>query len=152
MQIRRLPNHREPHRTRVVALWAAMLAICSLGAVSASGSLASGETPPNVLMILTDDQRYDELEAMPNVRTLIAGEGVTFERAYVSYPLCCPSRASLLTGLYAHNHDVRGNFAPQGGWTKFQESGEQQALPVRLQEAGYRTGLAGKYMNGYLKD
>lgn len=151
-QIRRLPSRREPHRTRVIALWAALLAICSLGAATASGSLAAGDPPPNVLMILTDDQRFDELEAMPNVQDLIAAEGVTFERAYVSYPLCCPSRASLLTGLYAHNHDVRGNFAPQGGWAKFQESGEQQALPVRLQEAGYRTGLAGKYMNGYLRD
>ncbi len=151
-QITPRPSRRATHRTRAIALWAALLAVCSLGAVSASGSLASGDTPPNVLMILTDDQRYDELEAMPNVRTLIAAEGVTFERAYVSYPLCCPSRASLLTGLYAHNHDVRGNFAPQGGWAKFQESGEQEALPVRLQEAGYRTGLAGKYMNGYLRD
>lgn len=151
-QIRRLPSRREPHRTRVIALWAALLVICSLGAATDSGSLAAGDPPPNVLMILTDDQRFDELEAMPNVQDLIAAEGVTFERAYVSYPLCCPSRASLLTGLYAHNHDVRGNFAPQGGWAKFQESGEQQALPVRLQAAGYRTGLAGKYMNGYLRD
>jgi N-acetylglucosamine-6-sulfatase len=148
----RRPGRPGPPRLRTVGLWAVLLAVCPLVAVSASRSLAAEDSPPNVLMILTDDQRYDELESMPSVRELIADEGVTFERAYVSYPLCCPSRASLLTGLYAHNHDVQGNSAPRGGWAKFQESGEQNALPVRLQDAGYRTGLAGKYMNGYLRD
>lgn len=118
----------------------------------ASGSLAAGSSSPNVLLIVTDDQRYDELASMPNVRNLIADQGVTFDRAYVTYPLCCPSRSSLLTGLYAHNHDVRGNGGPYGGWGRFKALHESTALPVRMKAAGYETGFSGKYMNGYLGD
>ena len=135
----------------LLALAVVLLCSTTLGWVSAAGSMASDSAPPNVLMIVTDDQRYDELSSMPNVRDLIAGEGVSFSRAYVTYPLCCPSRASLLTGLYAHNHEVRGNIAPLGGWGRFASLHEGSALPVELDQAGYETGFAGKYMNGYMK-
>ena len=56
---------------------------------------------------------------MPNTLDLIAKRGMTFNRYYVSYPLCCPSRVSLLTGRYAHNHGVKGNVQPNGGYTGF---------------------------------
>lgn len=118
--------------------------------VTTTRTLANGSPRPNVVLIVTDDQRYDELSSMPNVRRLISDEGVSFDRAYVSYPLCCPSRSSLLTGLYSHNHGVLGNRRPNGGWFKFRQSLEQDALPVWMKAAGYQTGFFGKYMNGYL--
>ena len=87
---------------------------------------------------------------MPNTLNLIAANGVTFNRYYVSYPLCCPSRVSLLTGRYAHNHNVRGNVPPNGGYTGF---ATRQAfthnLATWLQGAGYRTIHVGKFLNGY---
>lgn len=137
-------------RPTLAALSASLLAVVSISALLTSGSFAADPPTPNVLMIVTDDQRYDELASMPNVRNLIAGQGVTFRRTYVTYPLCCPSRSSLLTGLYAHNHDVRGNSPPYGGWERFQDLHESNALPFEMQEAGYETGFSGKYMNGYL--
>src|SRR5262245_41635195 len=83
-------------------------------------------------------------------RELVADQGVTFNSAYVSYPLCCPSRASILTGLYMHNHGVRGNGGTYGGWHRFRDGvGEASSVAVRLHNAGYYTALIGKYMNGY---
>ena len=113
-------------------------------------------------MIQTDDQTLDELyatftsaggapiRAMPNTLDLIAGKGVTFNRYYVSYPLCCPSRVSLLTGRYAHNHNVRGNVPPNGGYTGFTiRQAYTHNLATWLQGAGYRTIHIGKFLNGY---
>jgi len=101
---------------------------------------------PNVVVIMTDDQTYADLEAMPRTRALIGGAGATFERSYVSYPLCCPSRATYLTGRYAHNHGVRTTTPPQGG---VEALDARHTLPVWLQAAGYDTSHVGKYLNGY---
>src|SRR5690349_8476036 len=80
----------------------------------------------------------------------IAGRGITFNRYYVSYPLCCPSRVSLLTGRYAHNHNVRGNVQPNGGYSGFKSRGAfTHNLATWLQGAGYRTIHIGKFLNGY---
>ena len=74
---------------------------------------------------------------MPNTLSLIAGRGITFNRYYVPYPLCCPSRVSLLTGRYAHNHNVRGNVQPNGGYTGFNARGAySHNLATWLQGAG----------------
>ncbi|MEW6368383.1 MAG: sulfatase-like hydrolase/transferase [Acidobacteriota bacterium] len=108
----------------------------------------------NVVFILTDDQRWDTAdltvdgqEIMPNVRAEMIEKGVQFTNAFVSTPLCCPDRASLLAGgYYAHNTGVLTNEGPNGGVEKFLE---QIALPVRVRQAGYRTGLIGKYLNRY---
>ena len=83
---------------------------------------------------------------MPIVRRLLVRQGTSFTDAITSFPLCCPSRASFLTGQYAHNHGVSGNFAPSGyyGLTH-----RDNTLPVWLQRAGYHTALIGKYLNGY---
>jgi arylsulfatase A-like enzyme len=131
-------------------------AFALLGAIAAALALtlpheAESATGDNVIFILTDDQAASELAAMPNTSALIGGQGVTFGRAYVPYPLCCPSRASLLSGQYLHNHGVRGNIGPHGGWTRFIPH-ESNALPVWTKDAGYYNVHLGKYMNGYASE
>ena len=69
---------------------------------------------PNVVVVMADDMRADDLRFMPHVRRLVAARGLTYENAFSPYPLCCPARASFLTGQYAHNHDVLDNEAPYG--------------------------------------
>jgi N-acetylglucosamine-6-sulfatase len=105
---------------------------------------------PNFVFILADDMRKDDLIYMPKTRTRLGAEGMQFENAFVSYGLCCPSRATILTGQYAHNNGVWTNGKPDGGWERFKAGGhEQNNIAVRLDEAGYRTGLLGKYLNHY---
>ena len=89
--------------------------------------------------------------ALPRTAALLGGaNGATFTRAYISYPLCCPARATILTGQYMHNNGVRGNSGAQGGWQAFRGVGsEARALPTWLQGAGYHTVQIGKYLNGY---
>ena len=95
---------------------------------------------------MTDDQTVESMRVMPNVRTLLADQGVTFDNSFVSYSLCCPSRATFLTGQYAHNHGVWSNAPPNGGYDKLDRT---NTLPVWLQRAGYQTIHIGKYLNGY---
>lgn len=103
---------------------------------------------PNVLMIMVDDMRTDELQWMPNVQKLIGKQGVTFTNGFAGYPLCCPARASVLTGLYPHNHGVWSHEPPWG----FSSLQDQDTAPVWLQRAGYHTTYLGKYLNGYGND
>ncbi len=121
---------------------------------------AQTEQPPSFVVIQTDDQTLDQLyatfrqeptlQAMPNTLQLIGRRGMTFNRYYVSYPLCCPSRVSMLTGRYAHNHNVRGNVPPNAGYTGFSFRGAMtHNLATWLQGAGYRTVHIGKFLNGY---
>ena len=108
---------------------------------------APSATPrPNVLVVTTDDQTQASMSVMPKTRQLIGGSGVTFPNNFVNYSLCCPSRATFLTGQYSHNDNVRGNQEPFGG---FDHLNSANTLPVWLQGAGYYTGLIGKYLNGY---
>jgi arylsulfatase A-like enzyme len=100
---------------------------------------------PNVLVIEADDMRADELRWMPNVRRLLQRPGLTFENSFSPFPLCCPSRASFLTGQYAHNHRVFSHLEPFG----FASFRDRRTLATALQRAGYRTALVGKYLNGY---
>ncbi len=87
---------------------------------------------------------------MPNTLNLIAKRGMTFNRYYVSYPLCCPSRVSLLTGRYAHNNGVKGNVQPNGGYFGFSfRAAYTHNIATWLQGAGYRTIHIGKFLNGY---
>jgi arylsulfatase A-like enzyme len=104
---------------------------------------------PNIIVIMADDMRWDDLPAMPNVRRLLADQGVSFSNSFVNFSLCCSSRASFLTGEAAHNHGILGNtVATQGGAWKFKAQ-DSNTLPVWLQRAGYQTGIIGKYLNGY---
>lgn len=105
---------------------------------------------PNIVLITADDMRADDIAFMPRTRRLLGKAGVTFTDAISNYPLCCPARATLLTGQYSHNNGVQGNEWPYGGHKKFYETGaELETLPVWLQRAGYNTGFVGKYLNYY---
>jgi N-acetylglucosamine-6-sulfatase len=105
---------------------------------------ASALAQPNVVVVMTDDQRADTIRHMPNLWAL-AREGTKFTRHYAVQPLCCPSRASFLTGQYPHNHGVIDNFPER----PVVDALERRALPVVMQEAGYHTGFFGKYLNPY---
>src|SRR3712207_4844065 len=108
-------------------------------------------TRPNIIFLLMDDLNFASVQQMPELRSSVIEEGASFQNTFISYPLCCPSRATILTGLYAHNHDVRGNAPPDGGFQKFRSEGyEESTIAVRLQQSGYRTGLFGEYINYYL--
>lgn len=104
--------------------------------------------PPNIVLIVTDDQRFDTLRVMPEVRRLLVAGGMTLRRAIVTNPLCCPSRATIFTGRYSHTTGVYTNGAPNGGWPGFQPS-ESNTIATALDGVGYRTALIGKYINGY---
>ena len=139
------------------------LAVFLLFVTSCSGSeTSSSDTPkeaeaesptnrPNILFVLTDDLDYASAQKMPELPSVMVDKGISFENAFVSHPICCPSRATILTGLYDHNHNVRSNGPPDGGFEKFVSEGhEENSIAVRLREAGgYRTAYFGKYLNGY---
>jgi len=93
---------------------------------------------------MTDDQDFRSMHAMPQTRSLIAKRGTVFSTSLVSFPLCCPSRATYYTGQYAHNHGVKWNNAPTGGYYKLKQA---ETLPVWLRRAGYRTIHIGKFLN-----
>jgi N-acetylglucosamine-6-sulfatase len=97
-------------------------------------------------VIMTDDQTAASLPTMQHVNALLAGEGTKFDQAIDSFPLCCPSRATHLTGQYAHNHGVLHNNPPFGGFIQLDST---NTLPVWLSNAGYRTMHVGRYLNGY---
>ena len=103
---------------------------------------------PNFIIVMTDDQDPASLSVMRHVQRDLGARGVTFQNAFASAPECCPSRVSLLTGQYVHNHGVISNEPPTGGHTAFAPN-DANTLPVWLEDAGYRTGYVGKYLNGY---
>lgn len=142
-------------RPLLVVLVAGALAVLLSAAASPSPSrwsyataknAAAAAPRPNIVMIMTDDQDVKSLSVMPNVRRLLAAQGTTYRNNFVSYPLCCPSRATYLTGQYPHNHGVVGNKEPDGGYYRLRKD---ETLPVWLTRAGYATAHIGKYLNGY---
>ncbi len=105
---------------------------------------------PNIVFILADDMRKDDLKYMPKTRSLLQDRGMSFQNAFVSNPLCCPSRATIMRGQYAHNTGVWSNVPPDGGWEGYQSQGnEEDNIATRLHDAGYNTALLGKYLNHY---
>jgi N-acetylglucosamine-6-sulfatase len=158
---------RSPH-ARARARFGIALALCLLlaslvvsGLQSARAAEPSALQKPSFVVIQVDDATLDQLyaslnvggvevQAMPYTLSLIAGRGITFNRYYVPYPLCCPSRVSLLTGRYAHNTGVKGNVQPNGGYYGFSfRAAYSHNLATWLQGAGYRTIHIGKFLNGY---
>ncbi|MBW8485307.1 sulfatase family protein [Actinomadura parmotrematis] len=143
---------------RLLAALAALVLLapgCGTPAGKAVPKARSKTTPaapaerPNIVYILTDDLSWDLVQHMPNVRKLQA-RGMTFDNYFVADTLCCPSRATILTGRYPHNTGVLTNDPPSGGFQVFNDRGnEQNTFAVALQKAGYRTALMGKYLNGY---
>jgi N-acetylglucosamine-6-sulfatase len=137
-----------------VAAGLAVLFLSSGGSGSAASAQAAKK--PNIVFILADDMRYDDLEYMPKTRSLLQNKGMTFKKAFVSNALCCPSRATIMRGQYSHNTGVWSNSSSDspstssGGWQAYKANGdEQDNVATRLDAAGYRTGLFGKYLNGY---
>jgi len=137
------------------ALLVSLLAGLASDTVLGGSRPGSGASPraaerPNILFILTDDMDVALLDAMPSVKRLLVDQGTSFPNAFVNVSLCCPSRVSILRGQYAHNHQVRTNQAPDGGYRVFIRQGmETSTVGTWLADAGYRTGYFGKYLNGY---
>ena len=129
---------------------AGALAITGSGTPPASlGQAPAAQARPNIVVIETDDQTRRSMRVMDNVNSLIGGQGVTFTNSFVNYSLCCPSRATFLTGQYMHNHRVLDNQAPSGGFGRFQTLHGDNNLAVWLRRSGYYTAMFGRYLNGY---
>lgn len=103
---------------------------------------------PNLVVVVADDLDLPTYGELTSLRDSIAARGLSFTRAYAAQPLCAPSRASILTGQYTHNHRVYSNHAPDGGFPAFLRL-EQATIATWLKAAGYRTALVGKYLNDY---
>jgi arylsulfatase A-like enzyme len=129
---------------RRTTVFLAVAISCTGGrATQPSGPLSRRlERAPNILIILTDDERADGVAVMPKSRLWFADKGVHFVRAFASTPLCCPFRASLFSGKYAHNHGVRLN-------RESSNLDQDATIQSYLGEAGYFTGIAGKYLNNW---
>ena len=109
--------------------------------------VAAGQ--PNIVFVLTDDLSWNLIPYMPHVLAMERA-GASFVNYFVTDSLCCPSRASILTGRFPHNTKVLDNSPPEGGYSTFRERGEERGtFALALQHAGYRTALMGKYLNGY---
>lgn len=140
---------------RVIGGAASMLSLvaCGGGGSPSAPAPAPSATPaaarPNFVLVVADDLDVPTTERMPRLQDF-ARQGLSFTRSYVAQPLCAPSRASLLTGQYAHNHGVLYNDPPNGGFPAFQRS-EGSTLASWLKGAGYRTSLVGKYSNAYAR-
>ncbi len=140
-------------RLRSRVLPAALLGALAAGAVAASGVGPSGgpaaqasHSRPNVVVVMSDDQTTESMRVMPQINKRIGEQGETFKNFFVSFPLCCPSRATYLSGQYGHNTGVLGNSPPEGGFANFNGNND---LPLWMQGDGYYTGHVGKYLNGY---
>jgi len=148
----RIQTHARPRASLLVAVGVLALLVATV-ALGQTHAAAAEKPRPSFVVIQTDDQTLEQLYAtytpregvpivaMPNTLRLIADRGITFNRYYVPYPLCCPSRVSLLTGRYAHNHNVRGNVPPEGGYTGFSFRGAMtHNIATWLQPAGANVG------------
>ena len=161
----RTEQSRASRGIRLAVIAAGLLALLCVASTAGRRSDASAAVTepaperPSFVVIQTDDQTLDSLyasfgetglRAMPNTLDLLAKRGETFNRYYISYPLCCPSRTSLMTGRYAHNTGVKGNIQPNGGYFGFSfRAAYSHNIATWLQGAGYRTIHVGKFLNGY---
>lgn len=128
--------------------WTVLLVAVATGC----GEPVELERPPNLVLIVTDDQRWDSLDEMPELLDRIVERGTRFANAFATTPLCAPSRASILTGRLASDLGVLGLGGPDGGVLAFHDKGGvASTLPVWLQRRGYATGLFGKYINEYAR-
>src|SRR5918999_5670445 len=125
-------------RIQLAALCAAvLLTTLVLDETRPSGAVAQEAERPNVLLIVTDDQR-EGLDVMPQTRRRFVDEGRSYPQAYTTTPQCCPARASIFTGRYVHNHAVKNNALGRS-------IDAETTVAYYLKTAGYRTGLFGKF-------
>jgi arylsulfatase A-like enzyme len=130
--------------------------LCVAVALAPGGSEAkkhkkAKQARPNIVLIMDDDQSINLQRFLTKTNAAIGAKGVTFDNSFVNYSLCCPSRATMLTGQYTHNNGVRGNQPPTGGYDKLRPT-MGNTLGVWLQRAGYYTTHIGKFLNGYGRD
>lgn len=146
-------------RRRTRLGWAGVVAL-GTAVIVALGMLIGGTTPkvtaagaaakPNILLVLTDDLDMGEIAQMPSLQSKMVKQGVTFSNNFVSVSLCCPSRTTALRGQYSHNTGVKTNGGANGGFATAHNTGvENSTIATWLNDAGYRTALFGKYLNGY---
>ncbi|HSE10010.1 MAG TPA: sulfatase [Nocardioidaceae bacterium] len=117
-----------------------------VGPAVAPPSVAEGDNRPNFLLIVADDMAASDLRWMPRTRRVLQSHGVKMTDFLSNHPVCCPARAEILTGQYAHNNGVYHNGGPRGG---FKAHDPNHTIATWLQEAGYQTAFVGKYLNGY---
>ena len=137
---------------RGLACFAAAVVVGSPAATAWTSTTSTPKVPataPNILLIVTDDQRWDTLWSMPTVQRELAGRGVTFDQMFTTNSLCCPSRASIFTGNFSHTTGVYRNEPPFGAFQSFRDS---STLATWLHDGGYRTALFGKYIDAYQGD
>ncbi|XP_067635791.1 N-acetylglucosamine-6-sulfatase-like [Eurosta solidaginis] len=146
-------NRTHPKLTSKMTLTLATIAYILLLSLTTPTKAGKVTTKPNILLILSDDQdlTLEGMTPMRQVLQLVGNAGATFGRAYTSSPLCCPSRATLLSGMYAHNHGTTNNSVSGGcNGHRWRTKIESQALPVLLRDdGGYETFFAGKYLNEF---
>ncbi len=140
--------------TRLVASVTTAMLLASVAVLVAvfgsARSMAATTERPNIVLVVTDDlTKRDYFELGRNLGSFTSG-GTFFHNAFVTTTLCCPSRASALTGLYAHNHRITQHIDPGTGYEQYNARGyDRNVLPAWFRSSGYRTGLVGKYMNKY---
>ncbi len=146
-------------RTRGVVIAATLVVVAVVTSALAGARVPSSSAPgdaveaaaaprrPNVVLILTDDMRRDELRYLPKTRRLLVNQGVTFTNAISPHPMCCPARAELVSGQYAQSNGVRNNNGRWGGAKRLRHMDVN--VGRWLQAAGYRTSYHGKFLNGY---
>jgi N-acetylglucosamine-6-sulfatase len=121
----------------------------------ASDPAVEASRSPDIVVVVTDDMRSTDWQALPQTQELLGSKGVTFPNFFVTTPACSPSRTSILTGLHAHEHGVwlgddKDKDADINGASVFETQGlPSRTIAVALQNAGYRTALVGKYLNGF---
>ena len=124
----------------VAGLALGLVAVAAARGMGRAGDHAAQRPRPNVLVIVTDDARAETLAAMPKTRRWIGDAGVTFTNGFAPTPSCCPSRASIFSGRYVHNHGVlRQQLAGR--------LDQRTTLARYLKDAGYHTAMAGKFLN-----
>lgn len=137
---------------RFGAVAALILLVLAQAVPLAAPRHAAAATAPNIVVVMVDDMPARMVEDLPGMQELFTDQGLSFTSFYAAAPQCCPSRASFLRGQYPHNTGVLKNGPPQGGYGAFRNNGlEGSTVATWLQDAGYRTGLIGKYLNGYEK-
>lgn len=127
-----------------------ILSTTIIGSYLPSNVAEAIDSRPNIVFLLLDDMNYGDDWSMPVLQSRVIAAGASINQTWVTTPLCCPSRSSILRGQYTHNHDVATNKYPDGGFRRFYEQGlEDSTLATWLQTAGYTTALFGKYLNDY---
>ncbi|WP_280452941.1 sulfatase family protein [Nocardia cyriacigeorgica] len=148
-------SSRTLRRSLTAAAAVTLLAVAG-GLSAASAAPERVDARPNVVVILADDLDATTTpvwEAMPRTAALIRDRGMEFTDSFAPMPICCAARSSLLTGQYGHNTGVLTNAGPVGGFESFRDNGnEDHTIATVLHDAGYRTGMAGKYLNGLEND